>query len=284
MTPRIPLVRLLSSVFVAAALLGGAPAWSEEKAASEQSAFDMASRSWSRADYTVARLKPFAEHGDKRAQTILGFVHLYGRGTPRNINRAAQWFAKAAAQKYPPAQHALARLYLGAKEAGKRERAEGVRLMRAAAEASHPLAQVELGLMHERGQFVKRDSKRAVAWFQRAAERQFAPGQFLLALALAKGHGIKRDEKAAFDWGQRAAQRGYGEAQLWLGYRYLKGVGVKRSRVDGLAWLFIAAEGGDIRAKQVLARYRARVFEDVWQRAKAKAAKFKPPPKPKPVF
>jgi len=287
MTPLIPLMprmRLLSLACLAAALLlGGGTAWAETKTGAE-SAFDMASRSWSRADYTVARLKPFAEHGDKRAQTILGFVHLYGRGTKRDINRAAQWFAKAAAQNYPPAQHALARLYLGAKEAGKRERAEGVRLMRAAAEASHPLAQVELGLMHERGQFVKRDSKRAVAWFLRAAEQKFAPGQFLLALALAKGRGIKRDEKAALDWGKRAAERGYGEAQLWLGYRYLKGVGVKRSRVDGLAWLFIAEAGGDARAKQVLARYRARVFEDVWQRAKAKAAKFKPPPMPKPVF
>jgi TPR repeat protein len=279
-------VRSLLAAFLGASLLlaGGVSASAEEKKPGEESAFDMASRSWSRADYTVARLKPFAEHGDKRAQTILGFVHLYGRGTPRDINRAAQWFAKAAAQNYPPAQHALARLYLGATEAGTRERAEGVRLMRAAAEASHPLAQVELGLMYERGQFVKRDSKRAVAWFLRAAEQKFAPGQFLLALALAKGRGIKRDEKAAFDWGKRAAERGYGEAQLWLGYRYLKGVGVKRSRVDGLAWLFIAEAGGDIRAKEVLARYRARVFEDVWQRAKAKAAQFKPPPQPKPVF
>lgn len=284
MTPPIALLRFLSSAcLVAALMLCGGTAWAEIKDG-EQSAFDMASRSWSRADFTVAHLKPFADHGDKRAQTILGFVHLYGRGTPRNINRAAHWFAKAAAQNYPPAQHALARLYLGATEAGKRERAEGVRLMREAAEARHPLAQVELGLMLERGQFVKRDSKRAVAWFQRAAEQKFAPGQFLLALALAKGRGIAKDEKAANDWGQRAAERGYGEAQLWLGYRYLKGVGVKRSRVDGLAWLFIAAEGGDIRAKQVLARYRARVFEDVWQRAKEKAKAFKPPPKPKPVF
>jgi TPR repeat protein len=265
-------------------LAGGRAGWAKEKPVSEESAFDMASRSWTRDDYTVARLTPFAERGDKRAQTILGFVYLYGRGTPRDINRAASWFAKAAEQNYPPAQHALARLYLGATDAGKKERAEGVRLMRAAAEAKHPLAQVELGLMHERGQFVKRDSKRAVAWFQRAAAQKFAPGEFLLALALAKGRGIAKDEKAANDWGKRAAEGGYGEAQLWMGYRYLKGVGVKKSRVDGLAWLFIAAEGGDIRAKQELARYRARVFEDVWQAAKAKAAKFKPPPQPKPVF
>jgi len=247
-------------------------------------AFDWASRSWSRADYTVARLTPFAERGSPRAQTILGYVHLYGHGTARDVGRAVQWFAKAAGQKYPPAQHALARLFLGATEAGARERAEGVKLMRAAARASHPLAQVELGLMHERGQYVKRDSKRAVAWFQRAAEQAFAPGQFLLALALAKGRGIKKNQAAAHDWGRRAAERGYGEAQLWLGYRYLKGDGVKRDRVEGLAWLFIAEAGGDIRAKQALARYRARVFEEVWNRAKAKAARFKPPPKPKSPF
>ena len=273
---------LLLALALALASTGGVLAEGKKEAA--KNAFDAATRSWSRADYTVARLKPFAEKGYARAQTLLGFVHLYGHGTPRSVARAAEWFAKAAAQDYPPAQHALARLYLGAKEAGRRERDEGVRLMGAAARANHPLAQVELGLMHERGQFVKRDSKRAVAWFQRAAEQEFAPGQFLLALALAKGRGTRKDDKAAHDWGKRAAERGYGEAQLWLGYRYFKGVGVKRSRVDGLAWLFIAAAGGEARAKKMLARYRARVFEDVWQRAKAKAAEFKPPPKPKPAF
>jgi len=283
MTPflaRMPVLLLALGVTLAGA--GGALAQDKKEAA--KNAFDHATRSWSRTDYTVARLKPFAEKGYARAQAILGFIHLYGHGTPRHIGRAADWFAKAAAQDYPPAQHALARLYLGAKEAGRRERNEGVRLMQAAARANHPLAQVELGLMYERGQYVKRDSKRAVAWFQRAAEQDFAPGQFLLALALAKGRGAKKDEQAAHGWGKRAAESGYGEAQLWLGYRYLKGVGVKRSRVDGLAWLFIAAAGGEARAKQVLARYRARVFEDVWERAKAKAAQFKPPAKPKSVF
>ncbi|HUT50392.1 MAG TPA: tetratricopeptide repeat protein [Alphaproteobacteria bacterium] len=277
---RLPALLLALSMMLASA--GGALAAAKKEPG--KNAFDWASRSWSRADYTVARLKPFAEKGYARAQTILGFVHLYGHGTPRSVARAAEWFAKAAAQDYPPAQHALARLYLGAKEAGRRERDEGVRLMLAAARANHPLAQVELGLMHERGQYVKRDSQRSVAWFQRAAEQDFAPGQFLLALALAKGHGTKKDDKAAHDWGKRAAESGYSEAQLWLGYRYLKGVGVKRSRVEGLAWLFIAAAGGEARAKQVLARYRARVFEDVWERAKAKAAAFKPPAKPKPIF
>lgn len=267
-------------------LIAGVTA-AEEKKAPVPDAFDWASKGWSRADYTVANLKPYAVQGYARAQTILGFVHLYGNGTKKDPVRAAHWFAKAAAQNYAPAQHALARLYLAAAKADAKAGAKqkkGVALMRAAARGNHPIAQVEFGLMFERGQFVKRDSARAVLWFERAARQSFAPGQFLYALALAKGRGVARNQAAAHRWGLQAAKGGYGEAQYWLGYRFLKGDGVKESPVDGLTWLFIAAHGGDVRARRVLARYRARVFEDVWKRAKAKAAAFKPPKGPKPVF
>src|SRR5690606_33030188 len=148
-----------------------------------------ASRNWTGSGCTVERLAPYAEKGSVRAQTMLGYLYQRGTGVATNPERGAYWFSRAALANYPPAEYALARLYLD--QYGERpERAEALPLMRRAAEGGYPLAQVDLGLMYAEGQETPRDPATAVEWFRKAAEQDFASGEYALALALIEGRGV----------------------------------------------------------------------------------------------
>src|SRR5260370_31587381 len=54
---------------------------------------------------------PLARAGDARAQTGLGFMDYSGRGVPRDIVRASEFFQRAAEQGAPTAQLFLAQMY-----------------------------------------------------------------------------------------------------------------------------------------------------------------------------
>ncbi len=87
-----------------------------------------------RADYaTVMRLwLPLAEQGDARAQANLALMYENGRGVPKDLGAAANWYQQAAAQG----------------DVG---------------------AQLNLGLMYSRGRGVPQDYVNAYRWFDLVA-------------------------------------------------------------------------------------------------------------------
>jgi TPR repeat protein len=52
-----------------------------------------------------------AQHGNARAQTLLGFMYENGRGVPQNYVLAAKWYGRAAEQGDPAAQYLLGLMY-----------------------------------------------------------------------------------------------------------------------------------------------------------------------------
>jgi|GEM_PF-4256453 len=64
-------------------------------------------------DYPNARqdLALKAAQGDGKAAVIMGAMSLWGRGTPQNLNEAADWFGKGASQGDPVAMADLASMY-----------------------------------------------------------------------------------------------------------------------------------------------------------------------------
>jgi len=68
---------------------------------------------YQRQDYVRAArlLQPFADTGNARAQTYVGFMYQYGRGLPQNYVEAAIWYCLAADQGYAYAQYLLGLLY-----------------------------------------------------------------------------------------------------------------------------------------------------------------------------
>ncbi|WP_298608879.1 hypothetical protein [uncultured Thiothrix sp.] len=103
-----------------------------------------------------------AQKGDMYAQLMLGA--LFEDGTdpaiPQDIKEAAKWYAKAAKQGYPKAQHNLALLY-------------------------------------EDGRGVPQSYTEAAKWYAKAAKAGFSEAQNNLAVLYIMGNGVKQDRAQA---------------------------------------------------------------------------------------
>jgi TPR repeat protein len=100
----------------------------------EAATFRQGVSAFNRQDYVLASriFIPFAEQGQRAAQTYLGFMFETGRGVPQNYTEAAMWYRRAAEQ-------------------------------------DDSLAQYSLGLLYDRGQGVPRDIVEASKWLNLAA-------------------------------------------------------------------------------------------------------------------
>ena len=86
--------------------------------------------------------------------------------------------------------------------------AEALRWYRQAAEHGHPVAQVSLALLYQRGVGTARDDRLALQWFSRAAEQGDSQAQHSLGLMLARGQGVARDPVRGLMWIDLAAALG----------------------------------------------------------------------------
>jgi uncharacterized protein len=89
----------------------------------------------------IRLLRPMAEKGDPRAQHLLGYAHMLGRGVKRGNQQAQYWLMKAAAQDYTPAIGLLGRLLIGIDRSPTR----GLPLMKIAIRRGDPATQAALG-------------------------------------------------------------------------------------------------------------------------------------------
>lgn len=121
---------------------------------------------WSRGAYgpAVAAWRPAATAGDADAQFNLAQAYLLGRGVPRDMPTAAEWFRRAALQ-----DHAAAQAKFGLLLFDQGKRAEATPWLEKAVAHHEPRAQLVLGTMLYNGDGVARDWPRAYALLVRAA-------------------------------------------------------------------------------------------------------------------
>ena len=126
-----------------------------------------------RSDYAAAlkELRPLAEQGDARAQTLVGFLYEYGQGVTQDYKEAAKWY-------------------------------------RLAAEQGVERAQYHLGNMYRNGHGVTQDNKEAVKWYRLAAEQGVAEAQGNLGASYSYGRGVIQDKVYAHMWYNIAASNG----------------------------------------------------------------------------
>jgi len=146
----------IAAAAAAAALPPAAPAQNVEAgiAAWQAERYDEAVRQW----------RPLADRGDADAQFNLGHAYRLGRGVPRNMNLAEQWYERAARAGHVEAQ-AMYGLILF--QNGRRQ--EALPFLREAAERDDARAQYVYGTALFNGDLVERDWPRAYALMSRAA-------------------------------------------------------------------------------------------------------------------
>ncbi len=153
------------------------------------------------------RILERAEGGEAHAQFLMGSFRMGGRqALPRDPEAARDWFERAVAQGYPPAQYRLGELHRRGEGVPKDPRA-AARLFEMAAESGDLPARNALGELLLHGEGLEEDPERALALFRSAAKAGHAAAQRNLGYAAAEGRGMERDYAVALDWYRKAAEQ-----------------------------------------------------------------------------
>src|SRR5687768_9149363 len=163
--------RALWALAAATAILAGAVPASAQSVESGITA-------WQAGDYSaaVAAWRPLADRGDQDAQFNLGHAYRLGRGVPRNMNLAEQWYERAAR-----AGHVEAQAMYGLILFQNNRRQEAMPYVQRAAERGDARAQYVYGTALFNGDVVARDWPRAWAFMTRAAGQGLPYAQSQLA-------------------------------------------------------------------------------------------------------
>ncbi len=204
-----------------------------------------------------------AENGDPAAQVLVAEILSRGLGVKLDAAAAAKWYQAAAEQGMPEAQFQYALMLLDGRFVKKDEK-QAHALMQAAAEAGNRLAQFNFAQLLVEEDDSDAGLARAVPYYERAAATGLADARYAMAQIYANGVGGKaRDDARARVLLAQAALQNYDTAQLDLGAWLIDGRGGKRDLKAGFDWTKRAADGGNVAARNRLAKlYMAGIGTD----------------------
>jgi TPR repeat protein len=141
--------------------------------------------------------------GDKDAQFELAWLYTNGLGTPKDLEKAALYFGKAAEQGHVEAQNKLGQLYLYG-QGVTQNRAEAITWLTAAADKGLGEAQLTLGKIYLKGEGLAVNLSEADKWLNLAAQQGVkganeALAEFMQLQAVAKIAGSNPDVFAAVE-------------------------------------------------------------------------------------
>lgn len=197
---------------------------------------------------------PRAREGDAAAQVLVADIYARGLGVPQNGKEAANWYEKAADQGVAEAQFQFALILLDGKLVPadpKRARS----LMQEAADAGIRLAQFNLAQLIIDQEPGDAGLEKAVVYYERAAKAGLADAQYAMSQIVANGIGGKAsDEAGARGWLTLAARQNFDTAQVDLATWLIEGIGGPRDLEAGFLWMRRAAQGGNVAARNRLAK------------------------------
>lgn len=153
----------MAAVLLSAALLAAAPARAD---------FADGVRAYEAGNYAdaYAYWLPIAEKNDVAAMRNIGHLHRWGQGVDKDIQKAMDWYRRAAELGFSRAQANLAAIYLQGEEGVPVNYEEAHKWFAAAAIQGLAVAQYNLGLMFELGLGVEKSEPRALGWYNLAAK------------------------------------------------------------------------------------------------------------------
>lgn len=203
----------------------------------------------------VAALRFFrqaAEAGRAAAQNNYAAFLATGRGgVAVDVDRAVEWYRKAAAQGNSLAQSNLCIRY-GEGQGVEKDLDEALRLCRLAAAQDHPKAFDRLGWMYQFGLGVAVDLAEAFRYYERSAKLGDANGQNNLGYLYEQGWGVNRDLQQALYWYRQAAAQRFATAEWNLGRMHMAGLGVPADERTAVEYYRRAARGGHDVARKAL--------------------------------
>lgn len=154
------------------------------------------------------KLVTAATGGNPTAQFVIASRFMDGERVPRDFNKAAYWYGKAAEAGLAPAQYRMATLF-------------------------------------ERGKGVEQNMKSALDWYERAATGGNVRAMHNAAVIAAGTDAGKPDYAKAFKYFLSAAEHGLKDSQFNLAILFERGLGVQAKPSEALFWYLAAAAQND---------------------------------------
>lgn len=184
--------------------------------------------------------------------------------------------ASTALERAAASGDAVAQLQLGLSKLETGATAEGVALIRLAANQDQPAALYRLAKLYETGEGVTADLSLAFTLTERAAKGGNRIAMHDLGNFYANDVGVVDvDMDQATKWFQEAAQRGVVDSQFNMGVLF-DAEGLNPNPELSLYWYGVAASQGDRMAEARMNALRAELPEDVLSKTDARIASFRP--------
>ena len=106
-------------------------------------------------------------------------------------------------------------------------------------------AQINIGVMYEKGNGFPQNYPEAIKWYRLAAEKGKAVAQNNIGYMYENGKGVLQDYSEAIKWYRLAAEQGDAYAQGSLGILHYQGNGVLQDNLTAHMWLNISSANGN---------------------------------------
>jgi TPR repeat protein len=193
-------------------------------------------------DYALAAryFKAAADHGNGRAQALLGQLYHQGLGVPRDPTEAARLYRSAAENGDPFGAYFLGEAYDMGLDGLSVDDGEAAAFYLQAAAQGLAAAEARIALLNAQGRLPVRDDAAAARWFRLSAEQEWPEGMVGWGHVLDVGIGTDRNAAQAVDWFERAASYGQADAMMNLAVHYSSGDAVARDPYEAYYWTLLA--------------------------------------------
>ncbi len=192
-----------------------------------------------------------AEQGHAGAQYQLGWLYTVGLGVPQDYAEGFKWYSKSAEQGNLEAKFSLGEIYYYGRGVPQNYAEAFKWYIKSSIQGGYNV-QYKIGLMYYHGQGVPQDFTKAAEWYRKAAKQDHVKAQFTLGRMYEDGRGVPEDLSKAAEWYRKAAEQGHIKAQFMLGVMYENGYGVPKDLTKSAEWYLKAAEQGHVFAQYIL--------------------------------
>ncbi|WP_455365622.1 tetratricopeptide repeat protein [Kaarinaea lacus] len=182
----------------------------------------------------------------------MGLAALTADDTNRQVNKAAEYFQKAADKNHGKAQYQLAKLY---KQGIGVEQDEDLhhQWLEKAAQAGVLSAQRDLRILQDKTVVRSSSKVKSAQPLKRVDRKTATPNElYIRGLNYLTGNEVAKDPIKASELFFQAAKQDHPRSQYQLGLMYIDGIGLKRDTDEAKLWLSKAASAGIVDARDVL--------------------------------
>lgn len=186
-----------------------------------------------------------AAQGYAPAEFSMGYSYEHGMGVPKDRIQASIWYGKAADHGSVSSMYRLGRLLSDNQSDPPDDISRANRLLLAAADAGLPDAQNSIGIHYQYGIGFTQSYALATEWYRKAADQGHSWAQANLGMLAEEGLGGPKDHAAAVRWYEQAIAQDHPRAKWKLAYLLAEGSGVSQDPARAKSLFEQAAAAGE---------------------------------------